>query len=70
MIAELREQREQIDSAILVLDRLAGRVGAKRRGRPPAWLAKAAGKAPAPVAEAAPLVKRRGRPPGSKNKKA
>ncbi len=53
MLAELREQREAIEQAILVLERIAAGQG-KRRGRPPAWMASAA--------------KRRGRPPGSKNK--
>jgi len=52
MLAELRHEREQIEEAILTLERLSqGRT--KRRGRPPAWMA---------------TVKRRGRPPGSKNK--
>ena len=52
MLAELRAERDQLDDAILALQRLAAGQG-KRRGRPPAWLT---------------LVKRRGRPPGSKNK--
>jgi hypothetical protein len=52
MLAELRREREQIEEAILTLERLSqGRV--KRRGRPPAWMS---------------TIKRRGRPPGSKNK--
>jgi hypothetical protein len=52
MLADLRHEREQIEQAILTLERLSqGRI--KRRGRPPAWMA---------------TVKRRGRPPGSKNK--
>jgi hypothetical protein len=59
ILAELREERQQIEEAILSLERLARGRG-KRRGRPPAWLS-AAGEAPA---------KRRGRPPGSKNKVA
>ena len=54
ILAELREERLQIEEAIMSLERLARGRG-KRRGRPPAWLA-----------EVAP--KRRGRPPGSKNK--
>lgn len=55
MIAELQQERAQIEESIVTLERLAsGR--SKRRGRPPAWMA----------AMAAP--KRRGRPPGSKNK--
>ncbi len=52
MLAELRQEREQIEEAILSLERLARGRG-KRRGRPPSWLSE---------------VKRRGRPPGSKNK--
>ncbi|MCC7341454.1 MAG: hypothetical protein IT170_10240 [Bryobacterales bacterium] len=61
MIAELRQEREQIEEAILSLERLARGQG-KRRGRPPAWLKAAQGE---PVSAA---PKRRGRPPGSKNK--
>jgi len=62
MIAELRQEREQIEEAILSLERLARGQG-KRRGRPPAWLKAAQG---SEVVSAAP--KKRGRPPGSKNK--
>jgi hypothetical protein len=40
MIAELRAERESIEQALLVLERLASSHG-KRRGRPPAWLAAA-----------------------------
>lgn len=52
MLVELREEREQIEEAIISLERLARGRG-KRRGRPPAWMTE---------------VKKRGRPPGSKNK--
>lgn len=52
MLAELREERQQIEEAIMTLERLARGRG-KRRGRPPAWMT---------------AIKRRGRPPGSKNK--
>jgi hypothetical protein len=52
MLAELRSDREQIEEAIMTLERLARGRG-KRRGRPPAWMSQ---------------TKRRGRPPGSKNK--
>jgi hypothetical protein len=52
MLAELRQEREQIEEAILTLERLARGRG-KRRGRPPAWMT---------------ALKRRGRPPGSKNR--
>src|ERR1700734_388703 len=52
MLDELGAERDQLDEAILTLQRLAAGQG-KRRGRPPAWMT---------------TVKRRGRPPGSKNK--
>ena len=52
MLADLRQEREQIEEAIITLERLA-RGRSKRRARPPAWMA---------------AIKRRGRPPGSKNK--
>jgi hypothetical protein len=55
MLAELHEEREHIDEAILVLSRLA--LGApRRRGRPPKWVTDQNSAEP----------KRRGRPPGSK----
>ena len=37
MLADLRRERNQIDEAILTLERLAQGRG-KRRGRPPAWM--------------------------------
>ena len=52
MLADLRQERAQIEEAILTLERLARGRG-RRRGRPPAWMA---------------AIKRRGRPPGSKNR--
>jgi hypothetical protein len=55
ILAELKAEREQIEEAILSLERLARGRG-PRRGRPPAWMAELTGKP------------RRGRPPGSKNK--
>lgn len=61
ILAELKEERHNLDEAIVVLERLARGRG-KRRGRPPSWLAEAAGT----TADGG--VKRRGRPPGSKNK--
>jgi hypothetical protein len=54
VLAELRQERAQIDEAILSLERLAHGRG-RRRGRPPALSSTIA-------------IKRRGRPPGSKNK--
>jgi len=54
ILAELRQEREQLEEAILSLERLARGRG-RRRGRPPSWMVEA---------------KRRGRPPGSKNKTA
>ena len=56
ILSELREERVQIEEAILSLERLARGRG-KRRGRPPAWMSEM-------------TAKRRGRPPGSKNKVA
>jgi hypothetical protein len=54
ILADLRHEREQIEDAIVSLERLARGRG-KRRGRPPAWMRDAG-------------ERRRGRPPGSKNK--
>jgi len=54
ILAELREERQQIEEAILSLERLARGRG-RRMGRPPSWMAEV-------------TAKRRGRPPGSKNK--
>ena len=62
MLADLREERERINEAIAVLQRIAFGRG-KRRGRPPSWMTAMR----TDVAEAG-GVKRRGRPPGSKNK--
>jgi hypothetical protein len=52
MLSDLRAEREQIEEAIMTLERLARGRG-RRRGRPPAWMSQ---------------IKRRGRPPGSKNR--
>lgn len=65
MLAELRLQRDQIDSAIAVLQQLAIG-GGKRRGRPPGWLSAKKTSGSDSSSEA---PKRRGRPPGSKNLK-
>lgn len=54
ILVELKEERTQIEEAILSLERLARGRG-RRRGRPPAWMSEI-------------TAKRRGRPPGSKNK--
>ena len=37
MLADLRREREQIEEAIMTLERLAQGRG-RRRGRPPAWM--------------------------------
>jgi hypothetical protein len=63
ILGDLRREREQIEEAILTLERLATGRG-RRRGRPPAWMSQL--KAAEPKASSEP--KRRGRPPGSKNK--
>lgn len=74
MLAELRLEREQIEEAILTLERLARGRG-RRRGRPPAWLKEATSSAPSSndgsdtdsgVSVIEP--RRRGRPPGSKTR--
>jgi hypothetical protein len=52
MLADLRQERDQLEEAIMTLERLARGRG-RRRGRPPAWMTE---------------LNRRGRPPGSKNK--
>src|SRR5215467_14026060 len=54
ILSELRAEREQIEEAILSIERLARRRG-RRRVRPPSWMSEI-------------TTKRRGRPPGSKNK--
>lgn len=67
MLAELRMEREQIEEAILTLERLARGRG-RRRGRPPAWLKDAQAAIAEEVAKgdsSAPAPKRRGRPVGS-----
>jgi len=65
MLAELRLEREQIEEAILTLERLARGRG-RRRGRPPAWLKEAVSSAAAESGDTASgeaEPKRRGRPP-------
>ncbi len=54
ILLELRQEREQIEDAIISLERLARGRG-KRRGRPPNWMKQAD-------------ERKRGRPPGSTNK--
>jgi hypothetical protein len=78
MLAELRLEREQLEEAILTLERLARGRG-RRRGRPPSWLKDSS----TGTAEATDVLstdspnkglafaqepRRRGRPPGSGNK--
>ena len=67
MLAELRLEREQLEEAILTLERLARGRG-RRRGRPPAWLKETQAAIAEHVAnsEGAPATpRRRGRPAGS-----
>ncbi len=52
ILTELRQEREQLEEAIISLERLARGRG-RRRGRPPSWMS---------------MTKKRGRPPGSKNR--
>jgi hypothetical protein len=77
MLAELRLEREQIEEAIITLERLARGRG-RRRGRPPGWLkdADAVSDTTDNSQEDASIrgltfvqePRRRGRPPGSGNK--
>lgn len=46
ILVELRQERDQLEEAILSLERLARGRG-KRRGRPPAWMVEATGRRPA-----------------------
>ena len=39
MLADLRAQRQQIEEAIVTIERLAVGTRGKRRGRPPKWMA-------------------------------
>jgi len=45
MLLDLRSERDRVDEAIVVLERLAIGAG-KRRGRPPLWMKRAAAAAP------------------------
>jgi len=45
ILADLRQERDQVGEAIWSLERLVAH-GAKRRGRPPAWLAKVKAEVP------------------------
>ncbi len=70
MLAELRLEREQLEEAILTLERLARGRG-RRRGRPPSWLKDAAAgvigtSESGDDNHASAEPKRRGRPPKAK----
>ena len=69
VLAELRQEHQQLEEAIMTLERLARGRG-KRRGRPPAWMGKSSSgsSASSPVASTGDVKRKRGRPPGSKNK--
>jgi hypothetical protein len=72
MLAELRLEREQIEEAILTLERLARGRG-RRRGRPPSWLKDAAAGTltldeHGEIAGIPAEPKRRGRPPANRPK--
>jgi hypothetical protein len=55
ILDDLKQEKAQLEQAIITLERLAVGRG-PRRGRPPAWLTESTS------------PRRRGRPPGSKNK--
>ena len=72
MLAELRLEREQIEEAILTLERLARGRG-RRRGRPPSWLKDAAAGTLSldengEITSLSSEPKRRGRPPANRPK--
>lgn len=75
MLADLRLEREQIEEAILTLERLARGRG-RRRGRPPAWLKEATEDNSSGSSDdqdavtPAPEPRRRGRPPGKSKQTA
>jgi hypothetical protein len=59
ILTELRLEHEQLEEAILALERLAAG-GKRRRGRPPAWMAN--------LKSGAVEKRRPGRPSGSENR--
>jgi hypothetical protein len=65
ILAQLIEERDRVDEAIVSLERLVAGQG-KRRGRPPAWL-KIIEEASSAASQ---KPKRRGRPPGKSRPKA
>ena len=65
ILAELKHEKEQLEQAILTLERLADGRGGSRRGRPPSGMSGGGGGVGGGGGSA---PKRRGRPPGSKNK--
>ena len=61
ILADLRQEYEQLGEVILSLERLAS-AGAKRRGRPPAWIAK--------IRDETKELRGPGRPAGNRNGKS
>jgi hypothetical protein len=59
ILQQLRDERAQLEQAIMATERLAVSGQSRRRGRPPKWLAEQR-------TEQQPL-KKRGRPPGKKS---
>ena len=53
ILEELRKEREQIEEAILTLERLVENRG-RRRGRPPSWLSEARRRGKVPSAPSLP----------------
>jgi hypothetical protein len=64
ILNELRKERDRVEEAITVIERLQ-LGGGKRRGRPPAWMQNLKSVSHVNSSDA---PKRRGRPPGNKNK--
>jgi|GEM_PF-796737 len=60
ILAELRSEKERLEEAILTIERLAVSSSAKRRGRPPKWMASVKADAgPSPASKALTPRKRR-----------
>ena len=69
ILSDLRSELQQVDEAILVIQRLAAGQG-HRRGRPPAWMAKVQHGEAAVRSSAAPAQKRKPFSAATRNKMA
>lgn len=63
ILQQLREERAQVEEAIITIKRLAVSGHARRRGRPPKWLSEERASQKTEQQSAQSPAKRRGRPP-------